>query len=60
MWKHHIRRNEKIPRETGPQQIMVIPIKIVKKLQTDGTKWPIKQNFMAYHLQVQLDINVSV
>jgi hypothetical protein len=39
-------------REKGPQQIMVIPTKIVKKLQKDGTKWPIKQNFMAYRLQV--------
>jgi hypothetical protein len=25
-------------RENGPQQIMVIPTKIVKKLQKDGTK----------------------
>jgi len=38
MWKHHIWRNEEIPRENGPQQIMVIPTKIVKKLQKDGTK----------------------
>jgi hypothetical protein len=36
MWKHHIKRNEDIPRENNPQQIMVMPTKAVKKLQKDG------------------------
>ncbi len=46
MKKHHIRRHEEIPRENGPQQIMVSPMNIVKRLQKDNIKWLIKQTFV--------------
>jgi hypothetical protein len=47
MKKHRIRRHEEIPRENGPQQIIVIPMNIVKRLQKGGIKWLTKQTFVS-------------
>jgi hypothetical protein len=61
VWKHHIWINERIISSgKNPQQIIVLPIKVVKRLQKTCTIWLVKHAFVWGIIYRQGSANVSV